>query len=65
MGNSGKRQTMLLGITALIYVVFGLLTSVIGVAIDRFQAQYGVSLGVAALLTLAFFLAYGLTSIPF
>ena len=65
MGNSGKRQTMLLGITALIYVVFGLLTSVIGVAIDRFQAQYGVSLGVAALLPLAFFLAYGLTSIPF
>ena len=65
MSNNGKRQTVLLGITALIYVVFGLLTSVIGVAIDRFQAQYGVSLGVAALLPLAFFLAYGLTSIPF
>ena len=65
MGNSGERKTLLLGITALIYVVFGLLTSVIGVAIDRFQAQYGVSLGVAALLPLAFFLAYGLTSIPF
>ena len=55
MGNSGERKTLLLGITALIYVVFGLLTSVIGVAIDRFQAQYGVSLGVAALLPLAFF----------
>ena len=65
MSNSGERKTLLLGITALIYVVFGLLTSVIGVAIDRFQAQYGVSLGVAALLPLAFFLAYGLTSIPF
>lgn len=65
MSNSDERKTLLLGITALIYVVFGLLTSVIGVAIDRFQAQYGVSLGVAALLPLAFFLAYGLTSIPF
>ena len=65
MSSNGKRQTVLLGITALIYVVFGLLTSVIGVAIDRFQAQYAVSLGVAALLPLAFFLAYGLTSIPF
>ena len=43
MSNNGQRQTVLLGITALIYVVFGLLTSVIGVAIDRFQAQYGVS----------------------
>ena len=39
MGNNDKRQTLLLGITALIYVVFGLLTSVIGVAIDRFQMQ--------------------------
>lgn len=47
------------------YVIFGLLTSVIGVVIDRFQTEYNVSLAVAALLPLAFFLAYGLTSIPF
>ena len=60
-----KKYTFLLSVTLLMYVTFGLLTSVIGVVIDRFQAEYKVSLAVAALLPFAFFLAYGLTSIPF
>ncbi len=47
------------------YVSFGLLTSVIGVIIDRFQMQYDVSLKIAALLPFAFYLSYGLLSIPF
>lgn len=60
-----KKHTFLLVVTTLMYVIFGFLTSVIGVVIDRFQAEYNVSLAVAALLPFAFFLAYGLTSIPF
>lgn len=60
-----NKYTFLLVVTTLMYVIFGLLTSVIGVVIDRFQAEHGVSLTVAALLPFAFFLAYGLTSIPF
>ena len=64
-GVGGFKHPFLLLITILLYVAFGLLTSVIGVIIDKFQAEYHVSLTVAALLPFAFFLAYGLTSIPF
>ena len=52
-------------ITIAIYVAFGLVTSVIGVIIDKFQVQYNVSLNVAALLPFAFYLSYGLFSVPF
>ena len=65
MVRSEKKHSFLLVVTTLMYVIFGLLTSVIGVVIDRFQTEYNVSLAMAALLPLAFFLAYGLTSIPF
>lgn len=61
----GKKNNYLLFVTILLYISFGLLTSVIGVIIDKFQLDYDVSLSVAALLPFAFFLAYGLTSIPF
>ncbi len=64
MTNS-KKHTYLLIVTILMYISFGLLTSVIGVIIDKFQVEYDVSLAIAALLPFAFFLAYGLTSIPF
>jgi len=60
-----KQNTYLLFVTVLLYVSFGLLTSVIGVIIDKFQIEYHVSLTVAALLPFAFYLSYGLTSIPF
>ena len=46
----------LLIITVLIYIAFGLVTSVIGVIIDKFQTQYHVSLQIAALLPFAFYL---------
>ena len=52
-------------ITVAIYVAFGLVTSVIGVIIDKFQVQYNVSLNIAALLPFAFYLSYGLFSVPF
>jgi MFS transporter, FHS family, L-fucose permease len=61
----GKKYTLLLFLISLIYVAFGLVTSVIGVIIDKFQTQYHVSLQVAAFLPFAFYLAYGLFSIPF
>ncbi len=60
-----KKNKFLLFVTVLLYISFGLLTSVIGVIIDKFQAEYNVSLTIAGLLPFAFFLAYGLTSIPF
>jgi MFS transporter, FHS family, L-fucose permease len=60
-----KKNSFLLVVTILLYVSFGLLTSVIGVIIDKFQTDYNVSLTIAALLPFAFYLSYGLTSIPF
>jgi len=60
-----KQNKYLLFVTALLYISFGLLTSVLGVIIDKFQIEYHVSLTTAALLPFAFFLSYGLTSIPF
>jgi MFS transporter, FHS family, L-fucose permease len=60
-----RKNSFLLSVTILLYVSFGLLTSVIGVIIDKFQVDYHVSLTIAALLPFAFYLSYGLTSIPF
>ena len=60
-----RKNSFLLVVTILLYVSFGLLTSVIGVIIDKFQVDYNVSLTIAALLPFSFFLSYGLTSIPF
>ena len=63
MNKSGSHR-YLLTITILIYVAFGLVTSVIGVIIDKFQVEYNVPLRIAALLPFAFYLSYGLFSIP-
>jgi FHS family L-fucose permease-like MFS transporter len=63
--NRLKSNRFLFIITIAIYVAFGLVTSVIGVIIDKFQVQYNVSLQVAALLPFAFYLSYGLFSVPF
>lgn len=60
-----KKHRFLFFVTVLLYISFGLLTSVIGVVIDRFQADYKVSLSIAALLPFAFYMAYGLVSVPF
>ena len=62
MGN-GNRALLLL--VCLAYVAFGLVTAVIGVVISRFQETYSVPLWIAASLPFAFYLAYGLGSIPF
>jgi FHS family L-fucose permease-like MFS transporter len=59
------RYRALLWLISLAYVAFGLVTAVIGVVISRFEATYGVPLWVAAALPFAFYLAYGLGSIPF
>jgi len=56
---------ILLLLVCLAYVAFGLVTAVIGVIISRFQETYHVPLWVAGLLPFAFYLAYGLCSIPF
>jgi FHS family L-fucose permease-like MFS transporter len=59
------KKKVLLTIMMLIYIAFGLVTSVIGVIIDKFQLEYNVSLQIAAFLPFAFYIAYGLFSIPF
>ncbi len=56
---------ILLVLVCLAYVAFGLVTAVIGVVISRFQETYGVPLWIAAFLPFAFYLAYGLCSVPF
>lgn len=58
------RRRLLLWLVTLAYVAFGLVTAVIGVVISRFQETYDVPLWVAGLLSFAFYLAYGLCSIP-
>jgi len=63
--NGNFRNKYLLTITVLMYVAFGLVTAVIGVIIDKFQAEFNLPLQIAALLPFAFYLAYGLFSIPF
>jgi len=63
--NNIRSGSFLFIITIAIYVAFGLVTSVIGVIIDKFQVQYNVSLNIAALLPFAFYLSYGLFSVPF
>ena len=60
-----NRNRILLALVCLAYVAFGLVTAVIGVVISRFQETYHVPLGVAGFLPFAFYLAYGLCSIPF
>ncbi len=63
--NKERSHRFLFIIIIAIYVAFGLVTSVIGVIIDKFQIQYNVPLQVAALLPFAFYLSYGLFSVPF
>jgi MFS transporter, FHS family, L-fucose permease len=63
--NKTGSHSYLLTITILIYVAFGLVTSVIGVIIDKFQVEYNVPLSIAALLPFAFYLSYGIFSVPF
>lgn len=63
--NDPRKNKYLLTITVLMYIAFGLLTSVIGVIIDKFQSEYDLPLQIAALLPFAFYLSYGIFSIPF
>ncbi len=60
-----SRNRLLLWLVCLAYVAFGLVTAVIGVVISRFQETYNVPLWIAASLPFAFYLAYGIGSIPF
>lgn len=63
--NKSYKNKYLLTITILMYVAFGLVTSVIGVIIDKFQSEYNLPLQIAALLPFAFYLSYGLFSVLF
>ncbi len=65
IGRVEKRNRLLLWLVCLAYIAFGLVTAVIGVVISRFQETYNVPLWIAASLPFAFYLAYGIGSIPF
>jgi FHS family L-fucose permease-like MFS transporter len=59
-----ERPSALLWVFFLVYFAFGMITNVLGVVIPEVIKQYQLSLFSAGFLAFAFFLAYGLCSIP-
>ncbi len=59
-----NRRAPLLWVLFLAYFTFGMISNVIGVVIPEVIKEYNLSLFAAGLLAFAFFLAYGLCSIP-
>jgi fucose permease len=59
-----KRNTYLVGLLLLIFFVTSLLTNVLGAIIPDMIESFGLTLTAAALLPFAFFIAYGVISIP-
>jgi len=59
-----KRSTYLVGLILLIFFVTSLLTNVLGAIIPDIIESFGLTLTAAALLPFAFFIAYGVISIP-
>ena len=58
------RPSPLLWVLFLAYFTFGMITNVLGVVIPEVIKDYQLSLFAAGILAFAFFLAYGLFSIP-
>lgn len=58
------RPSPLLWVLFLAYFTFGMITNVLGVVIPEVIKEYQLSLFAAGILAFAFFLAYGLCSIP-
>ncbi len=59
-----QRPAGLLWVLFLAYFTFGMITNVLGVVIPEVIKEYSLSLFAAGILAFAFFLAYGLCSIP-
>lgn len=59
-----ERPSNLLWVFFLAYFTFGMITNVLGVVIPEVIKQYQLSLFAAGIMAFAFFLAYGLFSIP-
>ena len=59
-----NRPAALLWILFLAYLTFGMITNVLGVVIPEVIREYHLSLFAAGILAFAFYLAYGLCSIP-
>jgi FHS family L-fucose permease-like MFS transporter len=59
-----QRPAALLWVLFLAYFTFGMITNVLGVVIPEVIKEYNLSLFAAGILAFAFFLAYGLCSIP-
>jgi FHS family L-fucose permease-like MFS transporter len=59
-----KRPAPLLWVLFLAYFTFGMITNVLGVVIPEVIREYQLSLFAAGFLAFAFFLAYGVCSIP-
>src|SRR5512140_3889522 len=63
-GESVKRSPYIVGLVLLIFFVISLLTNIIGPIIPDIIRSFRLTLGAAALLPFAFFIAYGVMSIP-
>jgi fucose permease len=59
-----KRNAYLVGLTLLIFFAISLLTNVLGAIIPDIISSFGLTLTAAAFLPFAFFIAYGVISIP-
>ena len=59
-----ERKSYVVFLVLLIYFVISLLTNILGPIIPEIIRSFSLSLTAAALLPFAFFIAYGLTSIP-
>lgn len=59
-----KKSTILVGLILIIFFVISFLTNIIGPLVPDIIQSFGLSLTMAAFLPFAFFVAYGVTSIP-
>jgi MFS transporter, FHS family, L-fucose permease len=64
MGNSTKRNFFVVGLVFLIFFVISLLTNVTGPMLPDIIKSFGLSLALGGFIPTAFFLAYGVMSIP-
>ena len=59
-----KKSTILVGLILIIFFVISCLTNIIGPLVPDIIQSFGLSLTMAAFLPFAFFVAYGVMSIP-
>jgi fucose permease len=64
MGNSSKRNFLIVGLVFLIFFVISLITNILGPLVPDIIDSFKLSLALAGFLPTSFFIAYGVMSIP-